>query len=449
MSGPDMDDALPTICKICLEKDDLDALISPCKCSGSIKYVHPGCMRSWRLSLLQVGREKDLYRCTLCQHKLSIKQYSHLRALFNYKGMRILGTVLILVLLLIPVGKFKANTHAQHGHVFLIFLFFPLLPGWVMKLVIYFVAIVVHDPKGGAYGAFSRGELLPFFLNTLKQAIQVNTSSMPSSLDSLVNFEPFPICSSTFSQPITPSMFQKSTTHSPWVNSIIQSLSIHSMVPGHFLYALLFPLADDRMWHWLLCRFSHIHLGFFLLGSVANVWYTHHILSDMFDFLFMSEHDAAPFEPQQTPPPSPGPNHLIATNFLLSVPHRLTSLVRSFQRQCVRFLKQLLVTYCCMLVILFWVHFNLLAFVVMINTNSAQATPPHASQVYASTSALLDHRQQLTNEFLLELPLWVLRWVTLGVAVTSLMSKAIYPWLTHWTSCIDHEIVLSLPSTSS
>ncbi|KAI8074855.1 hypothetical protein BC940DRAFT_286792, partial [Gongronella butleri] len=79
-------DTTSAVCKICLEKDDVSALISPCKCSGSIKYVHPACMRSWRLSLLQGGRERDLYRCTLCQYKLTIKQYSYFRALFNYKG---------------------------------------------------------------------------------------------------------------------------------------------------------------------------------------------------------------------------------------------------------------------------------------------------------------------------------------------------------------------------
>ncbi|KAI8074854.1 hypothetical protein BC940DRAFT_418 [Gongronella butleri] len=427
-------------------------------------------------------------------------------------GMRILGTVLILLFLLVPVG-------------------------WFMKIIIYFVALAVHDGQGGPFGAFSRGQLMRFFLDTLGQALRASVQPKAArALDAMVDFTPFPICSASFVQP-TPSLtsfmaasrttFTSSATVvavtsalppaidnwlKSWTASLDASLAVHSMVPGHLLYALLFPLADDRMWHWLLCRLSHLHLGFFLLGSVANVWYTYQILSDMFDFLFMADHDhmlppAPPLPPQMQPVPPPPPRpaaqlhqtrhprpedtHHHANGppdhapvaedlhqhqqqdlqqehapylqpqpqnepFLRPQPHQhvpfhaaathhvrrqdVMAWIRTAQHQAIRFAKQLLVTYCCLLVILFWIHFNLLAFVVM-------TRPVHQPNTPASLSpaAVLDHRQQLTNEFLLELPLWVLRWVTLGVAVTSVMSKAIYPSLSRWTSCIDHEIVLSLP----
>jgi len=39
-------------CKICLggeeEEDELGRLISPCKCKGTIKYVHLECLNRWR-----------------------------------------------------------------------------------------------------------------------------------------------------------------------------------------------------------------------------------------------------------------------------------------------------------------------------------------------------------------------------------------------------------------
>lgn len=37
------------ICKICLSEEDLLAnpLISPCKCTGSMKYIHLNCLREW------------------------------------------------------------------------------------------------------------------------------------------------------------------------------------------------------------------------------------------------------------------------------------------------------------------------------------------------------------------------------------------------------------------
>lgn len=37
------------ICKICLldENDETNPLINPCKCSGSMKYIHMECLKHW------------------------------------------------------------------------------------------------------------------------------------------------------------------------------------------------------------------------------------------------------------------------------------------------------------------------------------------------------------------------------------------------------------------
>ena len=35
-------------CRICLETDDPDDMIAPCKCSGTSKYVHRTCLNQWR-----------------------------------------------------------------------------------------------------------------------------------------------------------------------------------------------------------------------------------------------------------------------------------------------------------------------------------------------------------------------------------------------------------------
>jgi E3 ubiquitin-protein ligase DOA10 len=34
-------------CKICWEPDDTGALLSPCACSGTMKYVHTACLSTW------------------------------------------------------------------------------------------------------------------------------------------------------------------------------------------------------------------------------------------------------------------------------------------------------------------------------------------------------------------------------------------------------------------
>ncbi|KAI8981915.1 hypothetical protein BDF20DRAFT_863963 [Mycotypha africana] len=73
------------VCRICLESDKVEHLISPCHCKGSIKYVHPHCMAGWRKTLSETGRESDLYHCQLCKQRLYIKQKRLLMALLQFR----------------------------------------------------------------------------------------------------------------------------------------------------------------------------------------------------------------------------------------------------------------------------------------------------------------------------------------------------------------------------
>ena len=36
-------------CRICLEEDDIQNMITPCLCKGSRKYVHRQCLNEWRI----------------------------------------------------------------------------------------------------------------------------------------------------------------------------------------------------------------------------------------------------------------------------------------------------------------------------------------------------------------------------------------------------------------
>ncbi|GAA5986188.1 hypothetical protein JCM10908_006449 [Rhodotorula pacifica] len=51
-------------CRICFAAgDDEDGrLIAPCRCSGTARYVHQGCLRSWR----EADRKNSFYKCTQC-----------------------------------------------------------------------------------------------------------------------------------------------------------------------------------------------------------------------------------------------------------------------------------------------------------------------------------------------------------------------------------------------
>lgn len=55
------------ICRICLDGEAADAaenpLIAPCRCAGSMRYVHRGCLDEWRVSCFN---PKALAGCTTC-----------------------------------------------------------------------------------------------------------------------------------------------------------------------------------------------------------------------------------------------------------------------------------------------------------------------------------------------------------------------------------------------
>lgn len=60
-----VEESKDTVCRICLECEASDnSLIHPCKCAGTVKYVHEGCLKAWLSS-----RDQDLAQaeCELCR----------------------------------------------------------------------------------------------------------------------------------------------------------------------------------------------------------------------------------------------------------------------------------------------------------------------------------------------------------------------------------------------
>ncbi|KAF9348540.1 hypothetical protein BGX34_002421 [Mortierella sp. NVP85] len=66
--------------------------------------------------------------------------------------------------------------------------------------------------------------------------------------------------------------------------------SIDIVGSSQFASMLWYPFANDRIWHFLLCRLQHLHLGFFLLGSASNVYMACEMLSDMYDLVITPPH---------------------------------------------------------------------------------------------------------------------------------------------------------------
>lgn len=77
--------SLSSICRICLSEnlEKCDPLIDPCKCSGSLQFVHLLCLQRWVKSKLNIHENKNLItiywknlNCELCKTALpfNIKQ---------------------------------------------------------------------------------------------------------------------------------------------------------------------------------------------------------------------------------------------------------------------------------------------------------------------------------------------------------------------------------------
>lgn len=69
----DLDSGLPT-CRICFGGTENGRLISPCLCSGTMRYVHLECLNMWRASS---ANPQSAYKCDQCNF-----QYSFQRALY-------------------------------------------------------------------------------------------------------------------------------------------------------------------------------------------------------------------------------------------------------------------------------------------------------------------------------------------------------------------------------
>ncbi|KAI8986326.1 hypothetical protein BDB01DRAFT_604760 [Pilobolus umbonatus] len=365
------------VCKVCLEPDDSSMLISPCHCKGSIKYVHPMCLAGWRKSLLDNGRERDIYHCQLCKYPLCVKQRRSWAVLLHYRIIRVFLTCIILTLILIPAGCImKACIHFSY---IMTNNQDDIIQAWTSHSLL---CLLSSSIKSSIVAS------LPAFQNTDKLSPPSNMTQLQESISNVL-YSPFPIC------------FRPTQSN-------------HSLFSSPLMYYIVFPFSDDRLWQFMLCRLEHFHLGFFLLGSINNIYFTCKILNDMFDIVLLGHEQQDRLQEEEEEEEEEGDEERNVDMPMQGVTKRVTRLLKGF-----------LLTYCSLLVILFWVHFNLFAF--------------HMD----------DRHEFRLKQFLVELPLWILRWVTLGVAVTDFATRGVYRWLCRISSCVEEEDVLSIPDPSS
>ncbi|KAF0341599.1 E3 ubiquitin-protein ligase SSM4 [Gigaspora margarita] len=110
-----VDEPVVRICKICQESEFVEdeegpfmkgKLISPCKCKGSIQYVHIGCLNQWRTSSV---RKDSSFQCEVCK--------------YEYKFYR-------------PnIAKIISNPIFLHFTTFITFFMVVYVVSWIVKLI--------------------------------------------------------------------------------------------------------------------------------------------------------------------------------------------------------------------------------------------------------------------------------------------------------------------------
>ncbi|KAI9240216.1 MAG: hypothetical protein BYD32DRAFT_180680 [Podila humilis] len=279
-------------CRICLD-DDPHSLYSPCRCRGSIKFVHSHCLTRWRKSLMAHGRDESANSCTMCGFNYVLKKRARLYELLSYRGVRATITVLLVLVVLFPSGYIMKVCVVLSGH--------KEAPA-VHRLP------SIRDISTGMdkmnvfpiCKADTKSLSLP---SGIRRTIQMETTEKDSTHPFVALF-PGPYASHipnsnvvgssnasnghkrqharNGSQGFGQSTFQESWT---WL-----AAGIDVMGSSQLAGILLYPFVNDHLWYFLLCRLQHLHLGFFLLGSACNVVMACRMLSDTYDLVISPPH---------------------------------------------------------------------------------------------------------------------------------------------------------------
>jgi hypothetical protein len=137
-------------CRICFDAEsDGHSLISPCKCNGSMRYIHEECLKIWLLS-----RDKDLStsECDICKEKFKMsillatkctcKNYwSECLGMFIFPILLVLMASILMVILLFLVDGIESGHSSAGEQTYLILLVIACTVIIVIILIIFIKSI--------------------------------------------------------------------------------------------------------------------------------------------------------------------------------------------------------------------------------------------------------------------------------------------------------------------
>mmetsp|Transcript_9914 Transcript_9914/g.19227 ORF Transcript_9914/g.19227 Transcript_9914/m.19227 type:complete len:303 (-) Transcript_9914:189-1097(-) len=119
-SNVESDENLPSgsVCRICQDGQEGGELIHPCKCMGSMKYVHRECLDQWR-SVTTLNPD-NMVRCEVCHHKYEFERADGRGAASTAKVQFLVGLSCLLILsaflsMVIGLGMFTERLNLVEG----------------------------------------------------------------------------------------------------------------------------------------------------------------------------------------------------------------------------------------------------------------------------------------------------------------------------------------------
>lgn len=102
-----------SFCRICLDDENINNLISPCRCNGTSKYVHYKCLEEWRVNNANPDAQIKCMECNT-EYKI-VNKYPIETFTVDYKKIFLFKTLLHPLFLILPtLGLFIGLEYLTH-----------------------------------------------------------------------------------------------------------------------------------------------------------------------------------------------------------------------------------------------------------------------------------------------------------------------------------------------
>lgn len=194
------------ICRICYDDQSEEKLLSPCKCSGSVGWVHNSCLQKW----ISISHKKE---CSACKYQYQYTKkykrefYRHLDKAYIPKLLTILFILITTILsgliskLLMKLLKFKSNINIGFNIKYFLFSlkYFSIIFFFSLPVLHYFKIINIRETYNNYISLYERNntaygqgltDISVFIYLTIYKFIEEKINKMTESEKIIANYVP-------------------------------------------------------------------------------------------------------------------------------------------------------------------------------------------------------------------------------------------------------------------